>query len=151
MVDISAGLAALSAAAETIKHLRNLDKQIDLSSLKLQLAELTNSLADARIALADAKVDLNEKDRLIRDLEAKISNALRPPRVNGLLRRPDPHGAPTDERLCGRCFDVECLLVTMHEYSPGYFSCPNCKTAEKETNASRPQPIQTNIPRGSHI
>ena len=51
---------ALSKGLETLKIMREIDKDFDAAAYKAKIAELMGSVADAKIALIDANEQISE-------------------------------------------------------------------------------------------
>lgn len=60
MLDIPTTLMALSKGLETLKIMREIDKDFDAAAYKAKIAELMGSVADAKIALIDANEQISE-------------------------------------------------------------------------------------------
>lgn len=71
-MDIVTAVSTLGQAVSIVKTLRDIDKSMDSSALKAQMAELYNDLSDIKMALTDARETIHAKDQKIKELEAKI-------------------------------------------------------------------------------
>ena len=72
-MDLGAGLTLLSQATVIVKDLRDIDKGFDVAALKAKMADLYSTLADVKIALSNAQIEIHERDKQIRQLEAKVA------------------------------------------------------------------------------
>ncbi len=67
----SAALSSLKTATEIAKFIKESGVTLDKAEVKLKLAELTGALADTEIELSEIQGLLIEKDKIIRELNAK--------------------------------------------------------------------------------
>ncbi|UYN99817.1 MAG: hypothetical protein KIT02_00815 [Devosia sp.] len=72
-MDLMTGLTALGEATKIAKALRDIERDLDSSTYKAQMAELYSNLGDAKIALTDAREELRARDREIAALKAQIA------------------------------------------------------------------------------
>lgn len=129
-MDIPAALASISTAIEIAKTVSEINKELDTSAYKLQMAELRSALADAKTAVTDIQDNLRERERQIAMLKEAFA-------LKGTLIEQDgfrffagDNGDPKGFAVCPRCETVDGRLIQLVRgiRIPPSSTCPQCKT-----------------------
>ena len=124
---ITTVLSSVKAATEIAKMIKDADISLEKAELKLKIADLIGALADARIALTEVQGTIDQKDKIIKELEKafELKNTL--VRFHDAYYETDSNGEPCGPPYCSHCWEVSRKTVHLH-FKPYKGICPYCKT-----------------------
>lgn len=127
-MDLISGIGAAKHALDIAKALKNVEKNYDDATFKIQIIDLISALTDARLALAEAKEEMAARDHEIE----RLKNAFA---VKGELVKGDGDyryfvsgdGLPSGYPICPSCDQVEGRIIQLKQKVHYYIgSCPSC-------------------------
>lgn len=127
MVDIMTGLAAAGQALDIAKKLKELEKNFDSATFRLEIAELMTALADTKIALAEARATLSEKDAEIARLTAVVENKAPVVFYQGFNFGITPDGQSMGKPFCPACEKTKGTQIQIAELMDEHHQCPICQ------------------------
>lgn len=127
---ISAALGGIKHATDVARALRDTDRAIETSELRLQVADLMNSLADARLAVAEVQEGIEERDAEIARLQQALQRKAEVTRHEYAYYEMNADGHPVGAPYCSYCWERHFLLIHMHTHAMDrrQSECPNCGT-----------------------
>lgn len=128
VMDLIGGIGAATEGLKLINELRKIDKEVDKAELKLRLVEVADKLLDSKQALQDAQEREFGLQKVIADLEAKLSDRGRFRDMNGFLFQIDENGKDVGEPFCNHCYVKEEKLYRLIDFPTmsGSHKCNNC-------------------------
>ncbi|MGD1878225.1 MAG: hypothetical protein ACFB13_12080 [Kiloniellaceae bacterium] len=130
-MDIVAALQATSQGLAVLKQLRDIEKNFDIATLKIQIAELADALTAAKLALMEAQEALSKKDAEIASLRRTFQRSTETVEAEGYRYDKSDNGQkPTGTPYCPVCLEVEGLLIRLVQAQQAPFgdlNCPKCK------------------------
>lgn len=131
-------ISGLGQAIDLTKKLRDADLNLNEAETKFRIAELYNALSDVKMSVADLKMEIEKKDELIRNLEAKLRLEAELLWKDPFYFRRNPNGVE-DGPFCHNCYDTKRLLVRIpKDYDNDYLRCSSCtKTYDKTSGRGR--------------
>lgn len=127
-MDVMMGLAAASQALDAAKKLRDLEKDFDAATFKMEIANLMVALSDTKIALSEARETIAEKDAEIRRLSTIQASQVRVVKNGGFSFGVDD-GIVRRIPFCPTC-EQNGKQNQFSEPMSGMFLCPVCHRAE---------------------
>lgn len=114
--------AALNAALESVKRLRDISKKVKNAEIMAIIAELTDQLSDAKFELASLKEKNLALQEEIQQLKLARSDEKEKPTTKWGVYQFNGEGA-----FCTACFDVRGKKIRLTRTSPKTLKCPECK------------------------
>lgn len=121
------GLAAAGQALDIVKKLRDLEKNFDAATYRMEIANLMMALSDTRIALADAQTTIAEKDAEIRRLSEVAASKVRTVKFQGFAFGIDADGKQLGLPFCPACIANTGKQVHIVQLVQEFHQCPICK------------------------
>lgn len=126
-MDIAAAITTASATIELVKGLRELDRSLEKSELKIQMADLYEKLFEVKMALIDAREEISEKDRAISTLQEKLKSKDLLVEKNGFHYKAKEDGSPVGLPFCPACLASDGTQIHPAKLLRDSYQCPRCK------------------------
>jgi superfamily II helicase len=129
-MDIITALQATSQGLSVLKQLRDIEKQFDVATLKIQIAELAEALTTARLTLVEAQEELAKKDGEIAILKRNFEKVADTVEHEGFHYDKGEGDQPTGLPYCPRCQTLNGILMRVTRVQSkqrGTVCCPHCK------------------------
>lgn len=126
-MDILTGLAAVSQGLDAVKKLRDLEKDFDAATFRLEIANLTVALADARVALAEAQTTIQDRDAEIRRLTEVANNKAPSVFYQNFNFGIGPDGQAMGLPFCPACEKTKGLQIQIAHLMDEFYKCPVCE------------------------
>jgi hypothetical protein len=129
-MDIMSALSSLSHALDVVRKLQEIDKNIDVATYKLQVADLTSALADAKVALVDVQKAITEKDAEIERLKETVRFHGKTIEHSGFAFERGAEGQPLGAPFCPICLADDAVFIRVTRDMKGVrddANCPRCK------------------------
>lgn len=127
-MDIASAITTATGTLKLVKGLRDLEHELDKSTLKGRMADLYGDLADLKVALSDAQTDLHQRDQKITDLEASLQSRAALKEVGDDTYTVDKTGTPRGLPICIACLATTGKQVRLARFHTNYKTadCPAC-------------------------
>jgi len=126
-MELIAAMAGITNAINLVKTMRQIEKDYDASTLKIQLADLSNALADAKMTLTEISLEnyslKNENERLKKS-QSETQNLVE---YDGFLFLKKEDGSLPKFPICPCCYEKEKYFTQL--VPDGYAAkgkCPRC-------------------------
>lgn len=141
MVDLLAGITALSEGIGIAKALRGISKDYDSATHRAQVAEMLDLLTDAKLAMAEAKETLAERDKEIARLKASFEAKADLVKADGDYEYfADENGNPVGYPTCPKCQPLHGRIVQLKQkVYVETASCPACSEVFAPVTCFLPQ------------
>lgn len=129
-MDLVSSISAATKALETLKIMRDIDKQFDAATYKAKIAELMSTVSDLKLALIDAKEAFASQAAELKKQKENFRYAVEETVVvRGKRYEKGKDGNPQGMPFCERCERVEGKLLKLAgtRGKDGYKAkCPEC-------------------------
>jgi hypothetical protein len=127
-VDVMATLTLISKSLETMKALKDIDKQLGEAEWKAKFAEVLSNMADVKIGLIELREDSDAKDREIARLKAAFEARGETVVYQGYRYDRASDGGPTGYAFCPRCERVDGFMMQLSTSNGAASVCSRCKS-----------------------
>ena len=129
MTDPISAIAAISQSIGIVKSLREMSKDFDKATYKLQIADLTESLANAKLSMSEVQDQIAAKNAEIARLKETLQRGAKMIDLDGFSYDQQEDGKPVGKPYCPRCHKMDGVLMRLVNANGGLgdFQCPQCK------------------------
>lgn len=135
---ITSAISSLKAATDIAKLIKDSGYTLQKAEIKLKLADMLGSLADTKINLAEVQELLLEKDKLIKELEARLN-------LKEKLKWESPYywldyDGNKEGPFCQQCYDNGEKLIRLQNRGLGNWVCKTCNNSFQDSSYRYPTP-----------
>jgi hypothetical protein len=140
-MDLMTAIAAVTQGLQAVKTLRDIEKEVDSATYKLEVANLADALATAKIGLLDAQQEILGKDREIERLKKAVEFQGELVEHRGHHYERGADGLPLGAPFCPVCIadDLKHIRLTRGEGMHGNADCPRCESHFKHVDFRPPK------------
>jgi hypothetical protein len=138
-MDIVTGIAAAGQALDVVKKLRDLEKNFDAATFRMEIANLQLALSDAQIALSQAQLTIAERDAEIRRLKEVQAGKMPVVQYRGYNFGIDSSGRPIGLPFCRTCEQRTGEQNQLSKMGHDTIFCSVCHSVPSDAPTALPQ------------